>query len=92
MYAEGEHPGVLAGAVAVDGGWGLATPGEPGGASSIVWPVRSVTERVFGDSGFLQHGAYEREVTVLAAVGCAGYRYLSVGKLEVVRRSGEKEW
>lgn len=75
----------------MDGGWGLAAPDEPGGAGGVEWPVRSVAERIFGKAGFLQHGAYEREVTVLAAVGCAGYRYLFVGKLEVVRRSGEKE-
>jgi hypothetical protein len=72
MDAHGEHPGVLAGAVAVDGLWFPATARELGRRRGVERRVCAALEILFGESGILQDGTDGGEVRLLSIVRGAG--------------------
>jgi hypothetical protein len=80
MYAYGEHPGVLAGAVAVDGLWFLAAARELGRRRGVERRVCAALEILLRESGFLQDGTDGGEVRLLGVVRGAGNCQLFLGE------------
>src|SRR5215217_6402068 len=90
--AHGEHAGVLARAVAVDGARLLAVAGEAGGREGVPRRVRAVLEVALGEARLAQDRAYRGEVPRLGAVGGAGNRELLAREPEGVSRPREDKW
>src|SRR3712207_2041814 len=86
VHAQGEHPGVLAGAVAVDGPRFLAAAREL--RRGVERRVHAVLEVSFAESGLPEDGTDGGEVRFLGVVRSAGDGELLVRESQRVRGAG----
>jgi hypothetical protein len=91
IRANRDHPGVLPGAVSVDGSEMLPSPEELIRRSGVARRVRPVVEVAFGKPSFMEKGFHGGDVPLLALVGGARDGEFLVRKPESVRRAGEGE-
>jgi hypothetical protein len=89
VYANGEHPGVLARAVSVNVARLLAVAGQSGGRGDVHRRMDSVLKIVLGEARLTQDRTYRGEMPGLGAVGGAGDGKFLAREPEGVRRPGE---